>query len=285
MVPRTERLLKSILVSIGAFGVIVLLVNLAQSVAQRPAAATQQRPVINYNATRVCDDAFAKQIDYSKSEITHFEITLSNGCWSGIVTVPNWWMRNMDGFNVQSSGDQQGFWVSYWFTPFVTPTHIYGPNHTAFFQNAGGSFRTQGHGKIIFFTHNAPLHPEPTSKPAVEPTPTTPSEPHPAETDPIPDEHGVYQVGGRVSSPVLISKVEPEFSDEARKTKWSGIVSASVVIGVDGTIQDIAITNSPGMGIDEKVVETLHRWKFRPGQLDGNPVPVRSKIDVTFRWK
>jgi len=285
MAPRTERLLKSILAFVFAFGVIVLLLNLAQSLARLHVTATQQRPLIIYNATRVCDDAFAKQLDYSKSEVTHFEITLSDGCWSGIVTVPNWWMRNMDGFNVQSSGDQQGFWVAYWFTPFVTPTHIFGPNHTAFFQNAGGSFRTQGRGKIICFTHNAPLRPEPTSKPAPEPTPTSPPTVGPAETDPIPDEHGVYKAGGRVSPPVLISKVEPEFSDEARNAKWSGIVSAFVVIGVDGTIQDIAITHSPGMGIDEKVNETLHRWKFTPGQLDGHPVPTRAKIDVTFRWK
>ena len=33
---------------------------------------------------------------------------------------------------------------------------------------------------------------------------------------------------------------------------------------------------------DEKAIETVKTWKFRPGMHDGSPVPVRIKMAVSF---
>ena len=92
-----------------------------------------------------------------------------------------------------------------------------------------------------------------------------------------------YIVGGDVSSPLLISKIQPEYTEDARRAKYSGIVHLAVVIDEHGVPVDIRIVNPLGLGLDEKAVEAVQRWRFRPGYKNGKPVKVRAAIDVNFR--
>ncbi len=94
---------------------------------------------------------------------------------------------------------------------------------------------------------------------------------------------GVFRAGGEVSSPILISKVEPEYSEEARKAKYSGTVLLSVVVDEHGIPQDIHVVRPLGLGLDEKAIEAVQRWRFRPGIRNGKPVRVRATIEVSFR--
>jgi TonB family protein len=94
---------------------------------------------------------------------------------------------------------------------------------------------------------------------------------------------GVYRAGGDVSSPILISKVEPEYSEEARRAKYSGAVLLSVIIDEQGVPQDIRVVRPLGLGLDEKAIEAVRHWRFRPGVHNGKPVRVRASIEVTFR--
>jgi len=94
---------------------------------------------------------------------------------------------------------------------------------------------------------------------------------------------GVYMAGGNVSSPALLSKVEPEYSDEARRAKYSGIVRLSVVIDENGIPTDIHVIGPLGLGLDEKAVQAVQHWRFRPGLRNGKPVKVRASIEVSFR--
>jgi len=94
---------------------------------------------------------------------------------------------------------------------------------------------------------------------------------------------GIYRAGGDVSSPALISKVEPEYSDQARRAKYSGVVRLSVVIDENGIPTDIHVTGPLGLGLDEKAVQAVQHWRFRPGLKNGKPVKVRASIEVSFR--
>ncbi len=94
---------------------------------------------------------------------------------------------------------------------------------------------------------------------------------------------GPYRVGGGVSAPHVLYDPEPEYSEEARKAKFQGTVVLWVVVGPDGKVRDIKVSRSLGMGLDEKAVEAVRRWKFDPAKKDGQPVPVQVSIEVNFR--
>ncbi len=94
---------------------------------------------------------------------------------------------------------------------------------------------------------------------------------------------GVFRVGGGVSQPVIVFKVDPEYSEEARKAKYSGTVVLSVIVDTEGKAREIKVIKSLGMGLDEKAVEAVEKWKFKPGMKAGAAVNVRAQIEVNFR--
>ena len=94
---------------------------------------------------------------------------------------------------------------------------------------------------------------------------------------------GVYSVGGGVSAPSVLYKVDPEYSEEARKAKYSGTVLIQLVVGPDGKASNIKVVRSLGLGLDEKAMEAVAKWKFKPGMKNGSPVSVRATIEVNFR--
>lgn len=94
---------------------------------------------------------------------------------------------------------------------------------------------------------------------------------------------GVFRIGGGVTSPRLLYKVEPEYSEEARKAKYQGTVMLTVEVWEDGIAHNIRILRSLGLGLDEKAVEAVRQWKFSPGKKDGKPVRVAAQIQVSFR--
>jgi TonB family protein len=92
-----------------------------------------------------------------------------------------------------------------------------------------------------------------------------------------------YRIGGRTGAPHLVSKVEPEYSEEARLLKYQGTVVLSVVVDVDGTAKDIRLVRNLGLGLDEKAVAAVQQWHFQPGMIGSQPVPVQATIEVNFR--
>jgi protein TonB len=93
---------------------------------------------------------------------------------------------------------------------------------------------------------------------------------------------GVRQVGGGVSAPVPIFHPEPEFSEEARKAKLTGNVEVSITVDKNGNATMVHVIRGLGMGLDEKAVEAVKTWRFKPAMENGKPVPVEVYIDVGF---
>ncbi len=97
-----------------------------------------------------------------------------------------------------------------------------------------------------------------------------------------PSADNVYRIGGGVSQPSLLFKAEPEYSEEARKAKWQGSVTLSVVVSEFGETQNIKIVRALGLGLDQQAIEAVQKWVFKPGRKDGQPVAVYATIEVTF---
>ncbi len=94
---------------------------------------------------------------------------------------------------------------------------------------------------------------------------------------------GIYRVGGGVSAPRVIYDPDPQYSDEARKAKYQGTVVLWIVVGPDGRARDVRVSRALGMGLDEKAVEAVRKWRFEPALKDGHPVAVQVNVEVNFR--
>ena len=98
-----------------------------------------------------------------------------------------------------------------------------------------------------------------------------------------PSSPDVRRIEGDVKPPRLASKVEPEYTDDARLAMYSGSALLTIEIGVDGLPQNIKVIRSLGFGLDQKAVEAITKWKFKPGTLGGQPVAVVAQVEVNFR--
>jgi len=95
---------------------------------------------------------------------------------------------------------------------------------------------------------------------------------------------GLYHVGGGVSAPVALNSVEAEFSDEARRAKYQGVCLISLIVDAQGNPQNPRVIRTLGMGLDEKALEAVRKYKFKPAMKDGKiPVPVMITVEVNFR--
>lgn len=93
----------------------------------------------------------------------------------------------------------------------------------------------------------------------------------------------IYRVGYGISSPRLLVKVEPDYSEIAKQLKVQGTVLLAIEVWEDGRAHNIRVLNGLGYGLNEKAIEAIQQWKFNPGRKDGKPVRVAAQIQVRFR--
>jgi TonB family protein len=94
---------------------------------------------------------------------------------------------------------------------------------------------------------------------------------------------GVFRIGGGVSAPRAIYAPDPEYSEEARKARHQGTVILWAIVGPDGLPRHLRVQRALGMGLDQKALEAVRRWRFEPALKDGKPVAVQINIELNFR--
>lgn len=96
---------------------------------------------------------------------------------------------------------------------------------------------------------------------------------------------GVFRVGGGVTPPTVIERIEPQYSEEARKARYQGTVVLEAIVRKDGTCDILRVVRSLGFGLDENAIRALKQWRFRPGMRNGVPVDVALNIEVNFNLR
>jgi TonB family protein len=95
---------------------------------------------------------------------------------------------------------------------------------------------------------------------------------------------GLYRVGGGISAPVLLYSIDAEFSDEARRAKYQGVCIVQIIVDAQGNPQNPRVVRALGMGLDEKALEAVRKYKFKPAMKDGKtPVAVPINVEINFR--
>jgi TonB family protein len=105
----------------------------------------------------------------------------------------------------------------------------------------------------------------------------------PRVINPEPYNQPLFRVGGGVTPPRLLLKVEPAYTEEARMAKYSGTVVLQVEVWPDGRAHNITVIRGLGLGLDEEAIKAVQKWSFEPGKRDGQPTAVAATLEVNFR--
>jgi TonB family protein len=93
-------------------------------------------------------------------------------------------------------------------------------------------------------------------------------------------------VGGvkNLTNPIPVFTPEAEFSEEARRKHVAGVVMIQMLVTEEGLPTHLRVAAHAGNGLDEKALEAVGKYRFRPASLEGVPVPVVMTVEVNFRF-
>jgi len=125
-------------------------------------------------------------------------------------------------------------------------------------------------------------------------SPLPSSQPREKQDEPTPDARGVYKKGPGLTPPQLIKRVEAIYVPEARKKGVTGVCVMSVVVDSQGNPQNIKVVFSiaklakpelkkEAEELDASAVRAVSQYRFKPGEYQGDPVPVYVHVEVQFR--
>jgi TonB family protein len=95
----------------------------------------------------------------------------------------------------------------------------------------------------------------------------------------------LYKVAQLQTPPKVVSKVEPNYTDDARSAKIEGPVVLSLIVDPQGRAQKIRVTRSLDKGLDQQAIAAIEKWHFAPGIKDGKPVRTAATIEVNFHLR
>ncbi|MGH9468213.1 MAG: energy transducer TonB [Terriglobales bacterium] len=85
------------------------------------------------------------------------------------------------------------------------------------------------------------------------------------------------------TGPVAIYQPDPEYTDAARKARYQGTCIVRVVIGANGRVSNPTVVQPLGLGLDQKAVEAVLKWRFAPARdKNGKPIAVVANIELNF---
>lgn len=135
-----------------------------------------------------------------------------------------------------------------------------------------------------------PDDPEPEPLPEVEvPLPPAPDEdvvilpaaPPPPEPEPVVE--GPVRVGGKITAPRCIHRVEPRYTEIARKARIQGPVILEATIDRDGSVINLRSLRGLPMGLTEEAIRAVSQWRYEPTLLGEEPVQVLMTVTVNYR--
>ena len=109
------------------------------------------------------------------------------------------------------------------------------------------------------------------------PPPPPPPPPAPTKKDPV-------RIGGQVTAPALVTRVEPEYPAIAVAAHLEGMVILEALVDVDGRVQEVKVLRSRGF-LDKAAIAAVEQWRYQPLMLNGQPTPFILTVTLNFALK
>jgi len=93
---------------------------------------------------------------------------------------------------------------------------------------------------------------------------------------------GPHVIGGDVQAPVVLSQIEPDYPEAARRAHKDGMVILEAVITAGGAVDDVRILRSANPLLDAAAERAVRQWRYKPATLNGRAVSVYLTVTVTF---
>jgi TonB family protein len=87
--------------------------------------------------------------------------------------------------------------------------------------------------------------------------------------------------------PTVVTREDPQYTRAALDASLAGNAAVDVTVDADGRVRDVLLVQSLDAvhGLDDAAVATAGRWIFKPGTLNGQPVPVRVRLSMSFKTR
>src|SRR5688572_6266320 len=110
-------------------------------------------------------------------------------------------------------------------------------------------------------------------------TPSAPPPPPPPKEPPAPK--GPVRVGGKISAPQVVHRVNPDYPAVAQQARVGGDVVLEAVVGPDGRVQSVRVVKSHPL-LEQAAVNAVKQWRYEPLRLNGEPTPFVLSVTVAF---
>ena len=97
----------------------------------------------------------------------------------------------------------------------------------------------------------------------------------------VPDE--VLQIGGAIVKPEVIRRVQPNYTEIARKARVQGVVIVEAIVDKQGDVTNVRVLKGLPMGLEQSAMDAVKQWTFKPATLNGRPVSVYFVLTINFR--
>jgi protein TonB len=106
--------------------------------------------------------------------------------------------------------------------------------------------------------------------------------PPPPPLPPAPAPRGPVRIGGQLTAPALLKRVEPIYPDLASAAQLTGLVILEATVGADGCVESVRVLRSRHPFLDKAAVDALKQWQYTPLVLNAIPTPF--VLTVTFNF-
>ncbi len=96
------------------------------------------------------------------------------------------------------------------------------------------------------------------------------------------DALSLVAISAGVAQGFLIKNQTPVYPNDAKQAGVSGKVVIEGIIGMDGAVHDLHVVSAPSPSLAASALLAVSHWEYKPYILNGQPVEVKTTINVIF---
>lgn len=86
-----------------------------------------------------------------------------------------------------------------------------------------------------------------------------------------------------VKPPKATSAPDPKYPDLPADAEPRGTVVLLIGVSAKGRVEAVRVLRSDEAAFEKSAVTTVKKWKFKPAEKDGHPVPVQVTVEMKFQ--